>query len=187
MIDTYSTSGFWFAYFSGLLFTKLKIKYIPILRGGNLPKRLEKNPKLCYSLFSKAYVNIAPSAYLYHSFKSHGFNNLKLIPNTIQIKNYEFKKRRVLKPNLLWVRAFADIYNPILALKVLKQLLLDYPKAQLSMVGPFKDDSIEHCRAYAKEHQLPIKFTGKMTKEDWIAYAEDFDVLSIRQMLTTRQ
>mgnify|MGYP006447370405 CR=1 FL=1 len=72
LIDTYSTSGFWFAYFSGLLCTKLKIKYIPILRGGNLPKRLKKNPKLCYSLFSKAYVNIAPSAYLYHSFKSHG-------------------------------------------------------------------------------------------------------------------
>lgn len=176
LIDTYSTNGFWFAYFSGILCIKLKINYIPILRGGNLPLRLKKNPRLCRSLFSKAYMNIAPSNYLYQAFKTHGIDNLKLIPNTIEIKNYNFKKRSLLKPKLLWVRAFADIYNPLLALKVLKELLKDYPEAELSMVGPFKDESIQHCKDFAKKHQLPVTFTGKLPKEKWIAYAKDFNI-----------
>ena len=63
-----------------------------------------------------------------------------------------------------------------MALKVLKLLLKDYPEAQLSMIGPFKDNSIEACRDFAKKHTLPVKFTGKMTKAEWIAYAKNFDV-----------
>jgi len=176
LIDTYSTSAFWYAWLCGQLAKVLGLKYILILHGGNLPIRLEKNPKLCQSLFSKAYMNIAPSNYLYHTFKSKGFKNLKLIPNTIEIKNYNFQERSNLKPNLLWVRAFAEIYNPLLALRVLKQLLNDYPEAKLSMVGPFKDKSIVTCKAYAKKHNLPVKFTGKMKKKVWIDYAKNFDV-----------
>ncbi len=176
LIDTYSTSAFWFAWLSAKLAQVFKLKYILILHGGKLPERLEKNPKLCQSLFSKAYLNIAPSNYLFQEFKKVGFNNLKLIPNSIEIKNYQFKERQVLKPKLLWVRAFADIYNPLLALKVLKALLKHYPEAKLSMVGPFKDDSIKHCKDFAKQNQLPVTFTGKLPKEDWIAYAKDFDI-----------
>lgn len=176
LIDTYSTSAFWFAWSSAKLAQILKLKYILILHGGNLPERLKKNPKLCQSLFSKAYLNIAPSNYLFQAFKRHKFENLKLIPNTIEIKNYDFKERQVLKPKLLWVRAFADIYNPILALKVFKALLKDYPEAILSMVGPFKDNSITSCKAYVQENNLPVIFTGKLSKERWINYAKDFDI-----------
>ena len=176
LIDTYSTSAFWYAWMTAKLSKFFKLKYIMFLHGGDLPKRLDKNPKICKTLFSQALINISPSNYLFTVFKNKGFENVKLIPNTIEIKNYNFKKRDTFKPHLLWVRAFAEIYNPILALKVLKLLLRDYPEAQLSMIGPFKDDSIEHCKAYAKKHQLPVKFTGKMTKEDWISYAKDFDI-----------
>ncbi|RRO21461.1 glycosyltransferase family 4 protein [Flavobacteriaceae bacterium 14752] len=176
LIDTYSTSAFWFAWLSAKVAQFFKLKYILILHGGNLPERLNKNPKLCQSLFSNAYINIAPSNYLFEEFNKAGFNNLKLIPNSIEIKNYSFKKRSLLKPKLLWVRAFSDIYNPLLAIKVLKELLKEYPEAELSMVGPFKDESIQHCKDFAKKHQLPVTFTGKLPKEDWLAYAKDFDI-----------
>lgn len=176
LIDTYSTNGFWFAYISGILCSILKINYIPILRGGNLPERLKNNPKLCQTLFSKAYINIAPSNYLFQKFKKNGFKNLKLIPNTIEIKNYDFKERNLLKPKLLWVRAFSVIYNPLLALKVLKELLKEYPEAELCMVGPFKDNSIKDCKAYAGKNQLPVTFTGKLAKAKWVSYAKDFDI-----------
>lgn len=176
LIDTYSTSGFWFAYYSAILCIKLNIDFIPILRGGNLPDRLKKSPKQCNLFFSKANINIAPSNYLFEAFKEAGFKNVKLIPNSIEIENYDFKIRASIKPNLLWVRAFAEIYNPILALKVLKQLLKDYPNAQLSMVGPFRDNSIDECKSYANKHNLPVKFTGKMDKAEWIDYSKNFDV-----------
>jgi glycosyltransferase involved in cell wall biosynthesis len=176
LIDTYSTLGFWFAYSSARLCQVLNIPYIPILHGGNLPERLKKSPELCQSLFGHAKVNIAPSAYLMHYFQEAGYANLKYIPNTIEISNYQFKKRKHLSPKLLWVRAFVDIYNPLLALKVLEKLLKTHPDAELSMVGPFKDETIDECRAYAEENKLPVTFTGGMPKADWLAYAQDFDI-----------
>lgn len=176
LIDTYSTKGFWFAYLSGRLCYLLGLNYIPILHGGDLPKRLKNSPKLSEQLFANAKVNVAPSAYLMHYFKKAGFTNLRYIPNTIEIKNYPYKERRALEPKLLWVRAFAEIYNPMLALKLLEALLKKYPKAKLSMVGPFKDQSIVTCKAYAEEKQLPVNFTGGMPKAKWLAYAKDFDV-----------
>jgi glycosyltransferase involved in cell wall biosynthesis len=176
LIDTYSTSAFWFAYWSGRLANQMNVSYIPILRGGDLPKRLESHPRQCQQLFGKAKLNVAPSAYLMHHFQRVGYTNLVYIPNTIELKNYEFKQRQELRPHFLWVRSFAKLYNPMLAVQVLEQLLKTYPKAKLSMVGPFKDNSIEECKAYAEAHRLPVTFTGGMKKEDWLDYAKDFDV-----------
>ena len=56
LIDTYSTSAFWFAYLSAKLANQLKLNYIPILHGGDLPKRLASHPKHCRQLFEKAKV-----------------------------------------------------------------------------------------------------------------------------------
>ncbi|WP_026302635.1 glycosyltransferase family 4 protein [Psychroflexus tropicus] len=176
LIDTYSTSAFWFAYFSAKLANWLNLAYIPILHGGDLPKRLKTHPKHCQQLFGKAKVNVAPSAYLMHHFQKAGYTDLVYIPNTIMLEKYEFKQRQNLQPNLLWVRSFAHLYNPMLALKVLEQLLNHYPEAKLSMVGPFKDDSIQECKAYVEAKKLPVTFTGGMTKEDWLIYAKDFDL-----------
>lgn len=176
LIDTYSTSAFWYAYLSSLLAKFFKIPYIPILRGGNLPNRLQNKPKLCRQLFGNAKVNIAPSQYLLEAFQQNGFTNLVHIPNTIEIKKYAFQLRKKANPKLLYVRSFAYIYNPMLSLKVVKVLLKEFPKIELSMVGPFKDNSINECKTYAEAHHLPVNFTGKMEKEEWIAYAKDFDI-----------
>jgi glycosyltransferase involved in cell wall biosynthesis len=176
LLDTYSTSAFWFGYVSARLAQRLQLDYIPILHGGDLPKRLESHPRQCQQLFGKAKVNVAPSAYLMHHFQRAGYTNLVYIPNTIELKNYEFKQRQELRPHFLWVRSFAQLYNPMLAVQVLEKLLTTYPKAKLSMVGPFKDNSIEECKAYAEAHQLPVTFTGGMKKEDWLDYAKDFDI-----------
>ncbi|MGM0635495.1 MAG: glycosyltransferase family 4 protein [Bacteroidota bacterium] len=176
LIDTYSSLAFWFAYLSAKLSRAFNIVYIPILRGGDLPKRLQKNPKQCRELFGNAYVNIAPSPYLLSAFEDHSFQNLRYIPNTIEIKNYRFKKRKEISPKLLWVRAFSSEYNPLLALQVLAKVLNNYPQAKLTMIGPFKDDSIDICRAYAKQHQLPVEFTGGLPKQEWIERAADCDL-----------
>lgn len=176
LIDTYSTTAFWYAFLSARLCQLLRLDYVPVLHGGNLPLRLAQNPKLCQQLFSNAKVNVAPSAYLMDHFQKAGYTNITYIPNTIDLEKYAFKHRENLQPKLLWVRSFAHIYNPILALKLLEQLLAFYPEAQLSMVGPFKDDSIKDCQAYAKDKSLPVTFTGGMPKESWLAYAKDFDL-----------
>nr|WP_294935903.1 glycosyltransferase family 4 protein [uncultured Flavobacterium sp.] len=176
IIDTYSTSGFWFAFAVSQLCRILKLRYIPVLRGGNLPSRLKSNPALCRMIFKNAYKNIAPSNYLFSAFQNFGLTNLLFIPNNIEIKKYPFKLRNPLQPNLLWVRAFASIYNPKMAVDVFAEVKRKYPQATLCMVGPEKDGSMELCKKYAAEKGCDITFTGKLAKEDWIALSAGYDV-----------
>jgi glycosyltransferase involved in cell wall biosynthesis len=176
LIDTYSTTNFWYAVYVAKLCRMFRLPYIPILHGGNLPERLKSNPSTSEALFGKAFMNVAPSGYLYNVFTQAGFTNLKEIPNTIDITEYPFKERRHVGPKLLWVRAFAEIYNPMLALKVLQKLRKTYPDVSLCMVGPEKDESYMACKIFAQEHQLPVSFTGKLAKAEWILISKDYDL-----------
>ena len=176
LIDTYSTKAFWYAFVCSQLARVLNIKYIPILHGGNLPNRLKNNPKLCQMVFANAYQNVAPSGYLKQAFEKEGFKNVIYIPNTIEIEKYEFKLRTELTPNLLWVRAFASIYNPKMAVKVLQQLQKQYPSATLTMVGPDKDGSLQTTKDFAKSLGITVNFSGQLTKEEWWELASKHDI-----------
>ena len=172
LIDTYSTSSFWYALLTSQMARLFDIKYIPILHGGNLPDRLKNNPKLCSFIFSNAYYNVAPSHYLLHHFQLHGFGNTIFIPNSIEIENYPFRNRKITTPHLLWVRAFASNYNPTLAVDVLEKVKEIYPDATLTMIGPDKDGSLERTKKYALSKNLEVVFTGRLSKKKWIAYSE---------------
>ena len=176
LIDTYSTQNFWFAVVVGFICRMRKVPYIPILRGGDLPNRLKKSAKASRNLFGNAKLNVAPSTYLYEIFQQAGFTNIVQIPNTLELKKYKFRRRHILQPKLLWVRSFAEIYNPLLALKILESLLESYPNAELCMVGPEKDASFTQCKSYASERNLPVTFKGKLSKEAWRELAAHYDI-----------
>ena len=176
LIDTYSTQNFYYAVAVANLCRLLRIPYVPILHGGNLPERLQNNKHLSYKLFHGAKTNVAPSPYLMDVFAAEGYEKLTYIPNTIEIAAYPFLLRNEITPRLLWVRSFAEIYNPMLALEVLEKLIAYYPEASLCMVGPDKDGTLEKCRVYAQEHQLPVTFTGKLSKQEWIQRSRNFDI-----------
>lgn len=176
LIDTYSTTGFWFAFVISQLCRLLKKKYIPILHGGNLPKRLRKNPKLSQMVFKNAYKNVAPSDYLFRIFQDNGFSNLIYIPNNIELSNYSFKERSQLQPKLLWVRSFSRIYNPKMAIEVLNKLKESYPEASLCMVGPEKDGSKAVAEQYALDKKCEVKFTGKISKTEWTQLSVNYDI-----------
>lgn len=173
IIDVYSTQNFWYAYLCGRICKLKSIPYINILHGGNLEIRLKKR---YFPFFKSAEYNIAPSKFLLAKFSSSGLENLKFIPNSIPLEEYKFKTRHELEPKLLWVRAFAEIYNPILAIQLLENLLQDYKDAELFMVGPKKDESYEQCKKYVEEHNLPVHFTGKLGKQDWHQLSEQCDL-----------
>jgi len=176
LIDTYSTQNFWFAVGVANVCRLFHVPYIPILRGGDLKTRLERSTSQSKKLFHGATCNIAPSQFLLQVFQNKGYQNLVYIPNSIPLKEYCFKHRKSIKPSLLWVRSFATIYNPMLALKVLEHLLKDYPEATLCMVGPDKDGSLLACKRYSEEKNLPVRFTGKLTKKEWIDLSENYDI-----------
>lgn len=177
LIDVFSTSAFYYAFVTSQLARFFKVKYIPILHGGNLPYRLTSSPKMSEKVFKNAYINVAPSKYLQIVFKEKGIDSI-LIPNTIDIKQYEFKERITIKPHLLYVRAFADIYNPTMAVNVLVELKKDYPNATLCMVGPDRDGSLSKVKEIIKIHYLEdsVKITGVLPKEKWHQLSKNYDV-----------
>lgn len=176
LMDTYSTQNFYYAYLSSQLCRFLKIKYIPILHGGNLQNRLKNNRKLSSAIFNNAYKNVAPSEYLKSIFKEFGSLNVVCIPNTIELKNYPFKERILDKPKLLWVRSFSEIYNPLLAIKLLKALKDEKLDASLCMVGPDNDGTLEKAKTLANNLNVEVSFTGKLPKEVWLKQAENFNI-----------
>lgn len=176
LIDTYSTSNFYYAYLSSQLCRFLRLKYLPILHGGDLPKRLKTSPILSKALFKNAYINVAPSTYIKSEFETQGYTNIIYIPNSIKIENYAFKKRDFEILKLLWVRSFSEIYNPLLAVKTVKALVDENIPASLCMVGPDNDGSLQKTKAFAQSLNLDVTFTGKLSKPEWIALSSDFNV-----------
>ncbi|MCF6294177.1 MAG: glycosyltransferase family 4 protein [Flavobacteriaceae bacterium] len=177
LIDTYSTLNFFYAFFTSQLCRLLKLKYIPILHGGNLPMRLDNSSMLSRLIFSNSYQNIAPSNYLTEEFSARGYSTI-FIPNVLEIKDYKFLEREIVSPKLLYVRAFSKIYNPELAIKVLDMLLELYPNALLCMVGPEKDESLQVCKSLVKSLKLEnhVEFTGVLPKLRWHKKSEDYNI-----------
>jgi glycosyltransferase involved in cell wall biosynthesis len=176
LIDTYSTQNFYYAFLCSQLCRCLKLKYIPVLHGGNLPNRLKNNPKLSQLLFKKAFVNISPSEYLKSNFESYGYNNITIIPNAIALEDYDFYQRPIDDVKLLWVRSFSNIYNPNLAIDVLKALKKKGVRSSLTMVGPDNDGSLGEAKTYAKSLNLDVIFTGKLTKKEWVEQSKVHNV-----------
>ena len=99
LIDTFSTTNFYYALIVSQLARILRIKYIPILHGGNLPNRLKRNKILSKIIFNYSYVNVAPSNYLKFEFEKYGYV-VEYIPNILNVRSYEFKLRTNISPKL---------------------------------------------------------------------------------------
>ena len=176
LIDTYSTTNFYYAYILAKLATLFNVKYIPILHGGNLPNRLEKSPKWSAQLFGNAFKIVAPSNYLKQAFEKKGYQ-VVFIPNVLEMKNYRYQQRKQLQPNLLWVRSFATIYNPQLAIQVVAKLKERYPHATLCMIGADKGE-LQACKELTQQLNIQnsVEFTGLLTPQQWHKKSEDYDI-----------
>lgn len=177
LIDTFSTQNFYYAYIISQLARYFKIQYIPILHGGNLPIRILKCPKMSKKIFKNSKVNVSPSNYLKNEFEKNGFNTV-LIPNVLDIKLYQFKKREKFAPKLLWVRAFDKTYNPTMAIEVLRELKKTYANASLCMIGPNKDGSLRSVQEKITTFDLSdsVEITGVLPMEEWHKKSEEYDI-----------
>ena len=176
LIDTYSTQNFYFALICSQVCRIFSIPYFPILHGGDLPSRLQRSPKKSRLVFENAKTNISPSLYLKSKFEEFGYENIQFIPNAIQIENYSVKSKNYKSIRLLWVRSFSKIYNPEMAIQVLKALLDNGFKADLCMFGPDSHGSLEAVKALAKKLGVDVKFTGKLDKKEWHKLSEQYNI-----------
>ena len=176
LIDTYSTSNFWYAVLSARACQLFNTPYIFILHGGNLEDRFARSSSRILNIFRNAKANVIPSHFLQDKLKRFEFRNMVFIPNSIELSAYDFKKRSSVKPKLLWVRAFDKVYHPEMLLKVMEKLSLIYPEIEACMIGPDKDGSLADLKRISEEKDLKIQFKGKLTKTEWIKLSENYDI-----------
>jgi len=177
LIDTYSTLNFYYAFIVSILANFFKVPYIPILHGGDLERRLMKSPKISRYIFENSHINIAPSPYLETIYKKYGYR-VVYIPNNLEINRYRFSPRKQVRPKLLYVRAFSRIYNPMMALKVLKKLSKKYSDASLCMIGPDRDGTFDDIKKEARRLGLEnhVRLPGRLDKEEWWRLSEEYDI-----------
>ena len=168
LIDTFSTSAFYLSLILGFIAKIKGVKYCPILRGGNLPIKLNSN-RIAGLYFSNSYKIIAPSQYLFKPFHLK-YKNVICIPNFIPINNYKFIHRKKIELNLLWVRSFDKIYNPFLVLELAEMLLAANFVFHITMVGPDKDGTMVDFKRELENKKMESFFTltGKLEKKQWI-------------------
>jgi len=110
---------------------------------------------------------VAPSAYLVEQLglaaraANRGENHIRVIANILEIEQYPYRHRATVRPRLLWMRTFHEVYHPQLAVEALAHLRRTHPEATLTMAGQDKG-LLEAVVALALEYGLSdaVRFPG---------------------------
>jgi glycosyltransferase involved in cell wall biosynthesis len=170
IVDVFSSKAFWFAVVVSELSSFINLKLVLVLHGGQLPERFRKSPVLSKRLFKLAHRVVSPSAYLKHHAEQIPGVQVQVIGNPLQLDQYPFVQKSYECIHLLWVRSFHAIYQPAMAVAVVKELKHSFPNVQLTMIGPDKDGSMERIKQLVQLEKLEenIHIKGLMSKVDWI-------------------
>jgi glycosyltransferase involved in cell wall biosynthesis len=138
-LDVYSGPAFVWAEAVTWLLRRLGKPYVLTLHGGNLPGYARRRPARVRRLLGSARLVTTPSRYLLEQMAAY-HDDLRLLPNPLDIARYPFVPRTGVRPRLVWLRAFEAPYNAALAARVLDRLRDEFPTLRLTMVGPDKGD-----------------------------------------------
>lgn len=180
LVDLYSGTAVIWATLVCLVWRRLLGRPVVLtLHGGNLPAFAARWPRFMCWLLGTADIVIAPSRYLRDQMTVYR-NDVRLIPNGLDLDHHTFRRREHVEPNLVWVRAFHRIYNPQLAIRVLADLSPGHPQARLTMIGPDKGDG-SLAATVALAERLGVRhrvvFVGRVAKPDVPEWLDRADVL----------
>jgi len=142
------------------LLNAIRCPFVLTLHGGGLPEFAREANRRVRRLLDSAAAVTVPSTYLFDKMRRYR-NDLTLIPNALDIAAYERPMHQI-QPRLAWLRSFHDIYNPMMAPRVLARLKDEFPSINLIMVGPDKGDSsrartMAEARRYGIETHLEMR------------------------------
>jgi glycosyltransferase involved in cell wall biosynthesis len=138
-VDVYSGLAFVWAELVCRALRLAKKPYVLTLHGGNLPVFARRSDQRVRRLLQSSSAVTAPSRYLLEQMRQYR-QDIVLLPNPLDLAKYPFKHRVHHVPNLVWLRAFHDFYNPSLAVRAVALLVNNFPTVQLVMIGPNSGD-----------------------------------------------
>lgn len=136
IIQFYSGNSFIWQYIAAQIAGLLNKKIVMTVHGGGVPTKLDSSKASRYkALLNKADLITVPSAFMQQALKKHGMESV-LIENIIELSDYQFSQKSNTRPHILWMRAFSDIYNPLMAIRVVNLLKEKYIDVKMIMAGP---------------------------------------------------
>jgi glycosyltransferase involved in cell wall biosynthesis len=140
-VDVFSGRAFVWAETVCAVLRMARKPYILSLHGGSLPSFARRQGKRVSRLLGSAVSVTTPSRYLMEQMRPYR-TELYLLPNAVDIRLYPFTLRKTPRSHLTWLRAFHQIYNPSLALRVVQLLAREHPDIRLTMVGADKEEGL---------------------------------------------
>jgi glycosyltransferase involved in cell wall biosynthesis len=130
------------------------------LHGGQLPELYARRPRWTRRVLARGHLRVAPSSFLQRATEAHGFA-VEVVPNLVELPDYQFRTRASFAPRVLWMRAFHDIYGPDVAVRAFAELRRRFPAATLAMAGQDKG-TLDATRALVGELGLAeaVRFPG---------------------------
>lgn len=138
----------------------LGLPQIFVLHGGLLPQFAAARPGWVRRVLGRADAVVAPSAFMARQFLSM-IPDIRVIPNIIDLELYPYRQRTDVRPALLWMRTFHNVYHPEMALETLADLRRTHPESTLTMAGQDKGLQ-EPVQALARQMGLAdaVRFPG---------------------------
>jgi len=177
-IDVFSGPAFRWAELLSSVVRSLGKGRVLTLRGGGLPAFARKHPDRVRRLLGSAEVVTVPSGFLAHELSAYR-RDFQVLCNPLEVGAYPFRLRRHPSPRLAWLRSFHRIYNPLLAVHVLEDVLAVAPDATLTMFGGDKQDgSLELVREAAgrPEARGRVALPGALRKDEIPSRLDGHDI-----------
>jgi glycosyltransferase involved in cell wall biosynthesis len=168
-IDVFSGNAFMIAELASYLAKLLNKQIIMTLHGGRLIEFAANNQTRVKRMFERSHRIQTPSLFLRNYFLNLG--KIAYLPNSVPLEKFKFDRSQVKPYSILWVRGFSSIYNPLVPVKILLELLKYYPESTLTMVGPdkglLKDVQDFTIKSKVDHH---ITFTGGVANDTLYKY-----------------
>jgi glycosyltransferase involved in cell wall biosynthesis len=178
LVEVYSGLSFLWAEATGMTLTLLGKPYVLTLHGGGLPAFSQRWPGRVRRLLQSAARVTTPSTYLLKEMPQVR-PDVQVIPNGLDLSQYQYLLRSHPQPRLIWLRALAHIYNPSLAIKTLALLASGIPSIKLDLIGPDKGDgSLEQVRNLADRLRVQnhLRVVGGIPKSDVPRWLNEGDI-----------
>lgn len=103
---------------------------------------------------------VVVSPQLKDAFAKHGITSWVLW-NLVDLERFTFRERKNIRPNIVWIRHFEEMYDPMTAVKVFHRIKRKMNDATITFIG---DGSIRpQMEEYIAEHQLTgVEFLGRL-------------------------
>jgi glycosyltransferase involved in cell wall biosynthesis len=105
--------------------------------------------------------------------------DLMLVPNGLDLARYRFREPQSPLRHLVWLRAFHEIYNPVMAIEVLGRVRKEHPDVHLTMIGPDKSDgSLKKAKDAARKLgvEKAVAFLGAIPKQEVPSHLAQADI-----------